>query len=308
MHNTRMITVDIKDPERDAICEAAEIIRNGGLVAFPTETVYGLGANALDERAAARIYAAKGRPQDNPLIVHIRSISDLESLVEDLPAGADKLMKAFWPGPLTILFRKKAVIPAGTTAGLDTVAIRMPDHRIALELIKAAGVPIAAPSANISGKPIRGYERQNRHDTRWWDMPCRSGIHRAGPFGAVPIDTEARGPAQRRAGGYTGACGSRPGAFAGAEATFARAEIQALCSPRPYGSGRRARGASGGKNQGSCPKPGGFGQEGRHHGYGPDQAALSAGHCYLGGRQECASYHIFQSFLHSEEIRPHGSG
>lgn len=153
MIKTRIISIDAQNPKKDAIYEAAEIIRNGGLVAFPTETVYGLGGNALDEHAAEKIYAAKGRPQDNPLIVHIQSIDDLENIVEDFPKEAGRLMKIFWPGPLTILFRKKPVIPAGTTAGLDTVAVRMPAHRIALELIKAAGVPIAAPSANISGKP-----------------------------------------------------------------------------------------------------------------------------------------------------------
>lgn len=153
MLKTRLVAVDKDYPQQQLINAAAEIIRAGGLVAFPTETVYGLGGNALDEDAAAKIYAAKGRPQDNPLIVHIQHIKELEGIVEDVPPGADELMKTFWPGPLTILFRKKPVIPSGTTAGLDTVAIRMPDHRIALELIKAAGVPIAAPSANISGKP-----------------------------------------------------------------------------------------------------------------------------------------------------------
>jgi L-threonylcarbamoyladenylate synthase len=150
---TRIITINAQNPEGEKIREAAEIIKRGGLVAFPTETVYGLGGNALDEHAAERIYSAKGRPQDNPLIVHIQSIDDLENIVEGIPKEAERLMKVFWPGPLTILFRKKPVIPAGTTAGLDTVAVRMPAHRVALELIKAAGVPIAAPSANISGKP-----------------------------------------------------------------------------------------------------------------------------------------------------------
>ncbi|HHW03912.1 MAG TPA: threonylcarbamoyl-AMP synthase [Thermoanaerobacterales bacterium] len=153
MLKTRMVAIDKDNPKPQLIDVAAKIIRAGGLVAFPTETVYGLGGNAMDEEAAAKIYAAKGRPQDNPLIVHIHHIKELEDIAEEVPPGADRLMKIFWPGPLTILFRKKPEVPSGTTAGLDTVAVRMPDHRIALELIKSAGVPIAAPSANISGRP-----------------------------------------------------------------------------------------------------------------------------------------------------------
>ncbi len=153
MVETKIITVDKNRPEKDKIKKAAEIIRKGGLVAFPTETVYGLGGNALDEDAAKKIYAAKGRPQDNPLIVHISDILQLEKLVKEIPERAKLLMDKFWPGPLTIIFNKSEVVPFGTTAGLDTVAIRMPSHAVALELIKEAGVPIAAPSANISGKP-----------------------------------------------------------------------------------------------------------------------------------------------------------
>ncbi|MFY9217576.1 MAG: L-threonylcarbamoyladenylate synthase [Tepidanaerobacteraceae bacterium] len=153
MPKTQIITVDKNQPERDKIKRAAEIIRNGGLVAFPTETVYGLGGNALDEDAARKIYAAKGRPQDNPLIVHIADISQLDELVKEIPERAKLLMDKFWPGPLTIIFNKSGLVPFGTTGGLDTVAIRMPSHPVALELIKEAAVPIAAPSANISGRP-----------------------------------------------------------------------------------------------------------------------------------------------------------
>ncbi|HHX23028.1 MAG: L-threonylcarbamoyladenylate synthase [Tepidanaerobacteraceae bacterium] len=153
MLNTRIITVDKNQPEIEKIKEGARIIREGGLVAFPTETVYGLGGNALDEKVARKIYAAKGRPQDNPLIVHIYSVSQLDMLVKEIPKKAAILMDKFWPGPLTIIFNKKDSVPHGTTGGLDTVAIRMPDHSVALKLIEEAGVPIAAPSANISGRP-----------------------------------------------------------------------------------------------------------------------------------------------------------
>ena len=133
--------------------EAAEVLRSGGLVAFPTETVYGLGANALDEKAVKNIYKAKGRPADNPLIVHISDITALDGLTSSIPTAAPGLMKAFWPGPLTLVFPKSDRVPDIITAGLDTVAIRMPSHPIALELIRKAGVPVAAPSANSSGKP-----------------------------------------------------------------------------------------------------------------------------------------------------------
>lgn len=128
-------------------------IRNGGLVAFPTETVYGLGANGLDGEAVRRIFEAKGRPSDNPLILHIAKKSDVKLLWRHIPTNARLLMDAFWPGPLTLIYLKSDIVPDEVSAGLDTVAIRMPEHRTALALIRAAGVPIAAPSANLSGKP-----------------------------------------------------------------------------------------------------------------------------------------------------------
>lgn len=133
--------------------EAAEVIRQEGLVAFPTETVYGLGGNGLDPRAAFKIYAAKGRPSDNPLILHISKTDDLIPLVQEVPEAACRLIKAFWPGPLTLIFRKNPIVPDTTTGGLPTVAVRMPSHPGARAFIEAAGVPIAAPSANLSGKP-----------------------------------------------------------------------------------------------------------------------------------------------------------
>jgi L-threonylcarbamoyladenylate synthase len=150
---TKIVKMTQDNIDKKAIEEAGDILRNGGLVAFPTETVYGLGANALDEKAAMSIYKAKGRPSDNPLIVHIARREDLDSLVESVSDGAERLMEKFWPGPLTIVFKKSKLVLDSITGGLDTVAIRMPNHKITLELIKEAGVPVAAPSANTSGKP-----------------------------------------------------------------------------------------------------------------------------------------------------------
>ena len=143
-------TARIHDRE---LLEAAEILREGGLVAFPTETVYGLGANALDEEAAKRIYAAKGRPSDNPLIAHISCMEELPAIVKEIPEAGRKLAEKYWPGPLTMIFPKKDIVPYGTTGGLDTVAVRMPVDPVANCLIHLAGVPIAAPSANTSGRP-----------------------------------------------------------------------------------------------------------------------------------------------------------
>lgn len=134
------------------IKEAADVIKAGGIVAFPTETVYGLGANALDEEAVKKIFVAKGRPQDNPLIIHVAD-KDITQYVKEIPPIAKQLIDAFWPGPLTIIFKKTNLIPDVTSANLNTIGIRMPNHPIALELIKSSGVPIAAPSANLSGKP-----------------------------------------------------------------------------------------------------------------------------------------------------------
>lgn len=133
--------------------EAGELLKAGALVAFPTETVYGLGANALDEKAAAKIYAAKGRPSDNPLIVHIADMESLDLITKEIPKAAVKLAEKFWPGPLTMVFQKSDAVPYGTTGGLDTVAVRMPSHPIALEMIRYGGGYIAAPSANTSGRP-----------------------------------------------------------------------------------------------------------------------------------------------------------
>ncbi len=148
-----IVKLDSKNPDISIIQKAGEIIRKGGLVAFPTETVYGLGANALDRKAVRKIFEVKGRHFDNPLIVHISDLEDLSKLAKDIPSEAIVLVKKFWPGPLTLILKKTKVVPNATTANLDTVAIRMPKDKIALELIRASGVPIAAPSANLSGRP-----------------------------------------------------------------------------------------------------------------------------------------------------------
>ncbi|MDD3516381.1 MAG: L-threonylcarbamoyladenylate synthase [Synergistaceae bacterium] len=148
----RILAVDPWNPDPKVIGEAAELLRGGRLVAFPTETVYGLGANGLDPAAAAKIYAAKGRPSDNPLILHFSSPGDAESAVI-VNERARRLMDLFWPGPLTLVLPSRGTVPPEVTAGLDTVAVRMPSHPVALALIAAAGLPVAAPSANTSGRP-----------------------------------------------------------------------------------------------------------------------------------------------------------
>jgi|LSQX01.3.fsa_nt_gb L-threonylcarbamoyladenylate synthase len=147
-----MQTVVLKCPPDD-LEEAARVLREGGLVAFPTETVYGLGANALDEEAVAKIFQAKGRPADNPLIVHLASVEELPQVVASVPPEAAVLARRFWPGPLTLVLPRKEEVPLITTGGLETVAVRVPDHPLALELIRRAGVPVAGPSANLSGRP-----------------------------------------------------------------------------------------------------------------------------------------------------------
>ena len=138
---------------KEGISEAAEILKEGGLVAFPTETVYGLGGNGLDKEAAKKIYAAKGRPSDNPLILHVSSIEEVYPLVKALPEKAKKLMEAFWPGPLTLVLPKSDIVPVESTGGLETVALRSPENALTLSLIRACGFPIAGPSANLSGRP-----------------------------------------------------------------------------------------------------------------------------------------------------------
>lgn len=178
--------------------EAGSILKNGGLVAFPTETVYGLGANALDEEAAKKTYAAKGRPSDNPLIVHIARLEDLGAIVESVPLIVDEIAAHFWPGPLTMIFNKNEKVPLGTTGGLETVAVRMPDDEIARELIIAGGGYVSAPSANTSGRSEsddstacgRGFKWQDRNDPGWRKCRYRSRVYDSGYDGDSTDDSE----------------------------------------------------------------------------------------------------------------------
>lgn len=153
MKQTLLLTVDSQNPETEKIAVAAKIIQNGGLVAFPTETVYGLGADALNSEAVLALFAAKKRPLDNPPIVHVSDFEDIVKLAKEISPKAQALMKQFWPGPLTLVFKRSDNIPSVTVAGLDTVAIRMPKHKVALALIRQSQRCIAAPSANLAGKP-----------------------------------------------------------------------------------------------------------------------------------------------------------
>ena len=186
-----------------AIAEAAKLLREGQLVALPTETVYGLGANGLDENAVAKIFEAKGRPQDNPLILHIADASQIADFCRDIPQAAYLLAEKFWPGPLTMVLPAKDCVPKRTTGGLSTVAVRCPDHPVTREIIRKAGVPIAAPSANLSGKPSTTCAQHvlDDHDGKIDAVvdggPCRVGVE------STIVDlTEAR-PRLLRPGGIT---------------------------------------------------------------------------------------------------------
>lgn len=161
---TKYVSMTEDSIDADAIREAGRILREGGLVAFPTETVYGLGGDALNPESSRKIYAAKGRPSDNPLIVHVCRLEDIPPIVEEMPEAAARLAEAFWPGPLTMIFRKSSKVPYETTGGLDTVAVRFPSNRIASALIEAEGGYIAAPSANKSGRPSPTIARYCRED------------------------------------------------------------------------------------------------------------------------------------------------
>lgn len=164
--NTRIVAVTDVRRQQDVLAEAGRILREGGLVAFPTETVYGLGANGLDGKACAGIYEAKGRPSDNPLILHVANRSMVEHVAAKVPWMAERLMAAFCPGPITLVMRKAPQVPDSITGGLGTVGIRMPDHDVARAMIRAAGVPIAAPSANTSGRPSPTTAEAVYHDLK----------------------------------------------------------------------------------------------------------------------------------------------
>ena len=194
---TRLLSA--ADPDAPAI--AADIIKSGGLVAIPTETVYGLGANGLDEQAVLKIFEAKGRPQDNPLILHISGPEQIEQFCHHIPQAAYDLAEAFWPGPLTMVLPAKDGVPRRTTAGLDTVGIRCPDSPVTREIIRLAGVPIAAPSANISGKPSTTtaehvlHDHDGRIDAIVGGGPCRVGVE------STIVDLTERRPRLLRPGG-----------------------------------------------------------------------------------------------------------
>ena len=182
---------------------AAEIIKSGGLVAIPTETVYGLGANGLDPEAVAKIFIAKGRPQDNPLILHVADASEIEKLCHSIPEAAYKLAEKFWPGPLTMVLPARDVVPRCTTAGLPTVAVRCPDNAVTREIIRLSGCPIAAPSANISGKPSTTTAEHvvHDHDGKIEAVvdggPCRVGLE------STIVDLTEDRPRLLRPGGIT---------------------------------------------------------------------------------------------------------
>src|SRR5690554_959128 len=150
---TKIIKIDPENPEQPYLEEAAAVLCRGGLVAFPTETVYGLGAAVRRREALCRLFSVKGRPADNPLIVHVYSPSRLQEIAADIPRVVDILAERFWPGPLTLVLPKKEGVPAEISAGLPTVAVRVPSHPVARQLLKTAGIPVAAPSANLSGRP-----------------------------------------------------------------------------------------------------------------------------------------------------------
>lgn len=185
------------------IKEAALWIKKGDIIAFPTETVYGLGANAFDEMAIQKIFQAKGRPSDNPLIVHIAKMEQLEELVTEVPLVAQQLMNAFWPGALTIILKRTNRIATSVTAGLDTVGVRMPSHPIALKLIEEAGVPVAAPSANQSGKPSPTSARHVLHDLNGRIAGIVDGGLTGVGVESTVIDCSTEKPILYRPGGVT---------------------------------------------------------------------------------------------------------
>ena len=192
-------------PESDpaTVETAAAIIRRGGLVAIPTETVYGLGANGLDEQAVARIFEAKGRPQDNPLILHVAEPREMEKFCHSIPDSAYILAKTFWPGPLTMVLPARDIVPRRTTGGLNTVAVRCPDNHTTREIIRLSGVPIAAPSANLSGKPSTTtaehvlHDHDGKIDAIVDGGPCRVGVE------STIVDLTEERPRLLRPGGIT---------------------------------------------------------------------------------------------------------
>lgn len=195
--------IDTENINNEVIEKAAGILQKGGLVAFPTETVYGLGANGLNAEACKKIYEAKGRPSDNPLILHIGDISQLKDIVLEVPEKAQKVIDAFWPGPVTIVFKKRDIVPDSVSGGLDTVAVRFPSNKTARLIINASGVPVAAPSANTSGKPSPTKAEHVLHDMNGKiDMIVDGGSCPVGLESTI-IDVTGPVPALLRPGAIT---------------------------------------------------------------------------------------------------------
>ena len=198
-----MKTQVLSAQQKDTAAIAAKIIQAGGLVAIPTETVYGLGANGLSESAVAKIFIAKGRPQDNPLILHVADAHEIEKFCRDIPVAAYTLADAFWPGPLTMVLPARDSVPKCTTAGLPTVAVRCPDNEVTRQIIRLSGVPIAAPSANISGKPSTTtaahvlHDHDGKIDAIVDGGPCRVGVE------STIVDLTEDRPRLLRPGGIT---------------------------------------------------------------------------------------------------------
>ena len=231
---------------KQSLAMATQLLLDGQVVAFPTETVYGLGAWAFSESGVARIYEAKGRPSDNPLIVHIAPGADLHSLVSSVPPAASALMQRFWPGPLTLIMPKGPAISPRITGGLDTVAIRMPAHPAAIRLLEVSGLPLVAPSANTSGKPSPHYRAPcmgrsagtDSADSRRRPLRGRAGIHCTGSDREPAGDFTPRGHYAGYAGGGNwsgrGRSGGAPERFAGrsCKAQGAGHEVSSLCPLR----------------------------------------------------------------------------
>ena len=198
-----MNTLLLSAKDADTPVLAAEIIKNGGLVAIPTETVYGLGANGLEPSSVAKIFEAKGRPQDNPLILHVSETKEIENFCHSIPEAAYRLAERFWPGPLTMVLPARDTVPKCTTAGLPTVAVRCPDNAVTREIIRLSGCPIAAPSANISGKPSTTtaehvmHDHDGRIDAVVDGGPCRVGLE------STIVDLTEDRPRLLRPGGIT---------------------------------------------------------------------------------------------------------
>lgn len=201
--NTKIVKINPENIDEEKMSQMGKIISDGGLVSFPTETVYGLGANAFSSAAVANIFKAKGRPSDNPLIVHISSADKIPDVAREVPEAAKKVFDAFSPGPITVILKKSPFIPDGVTAGLDTVAVRIPSHPIARELIKKSGVPIAAPSSNRSGKPSPTkaehviFDMDGRIDAIIDGGECSVGVE------STIIDMSGEKPVILRPGGIT---------------------------------------------------------------------------------------------------------